>query len=141
MAGGEVHRQDPEEDQDALSLSALQEELHHEERGDGPLQVRLRQAAALRVPLLRQAEQEEVQHPGPHQAQAPLQASHLQHALLGAQKRAVFRDFRPCRMRRECARSPFVSKSEAELPRGSRWTFLRFDQDRMMWGSSGLIEA
>lgn len=56
VAGGDRSgQQGPEEDEDPLPVSTMSQELLHEERRHGPLQVRLRQAAALRVPLLRHA--------------------------------------------------------------------------------------
>lgn len=71
-------------------MSTLSKELHDQERGDGPLQVRLRETATFRVPLLRQVEQEKVQHPGSHKAQAPVQAGHLQHVVLRQPRSVIF---------------------------------------------------
>lgn len=63
-------------------MSALSEKLHDEERGDGTLQVRLRQTPEIRVSLLRQTQQKEVQHPGSRATQASYEASRLQYLVL-----------------------------------------------------------
>ncbi|XP_076395641.1 uncharacterized protein LOC100880436 isoform X11 [Megachile rotundata] len=83
LVRGQVSGTEFEKEQNPISVSTLSKELHDQERGDGPLQVRLRQTAALRVSVLRQVEQEKIQRSGSRATQASLEAGHLQHVVLG----------------------------------------------------------